>query len=85
MADFKEPQLRNSTRWDYMSRYLPAWIQARQSRTYAIVTAVIGVLLLLRGQSTLSVFPFAAASYFYTRAGLQNFILNSQRKLITAE
>ncbi len=83
-ADLKHAPIRNPSRWDYLSRYLPTWVEARQSRTYAAVCALVGVVLLVRSP-VLAAFPIAAASYFYTNAQLRNFILNSQRKLMIAD
>lgn len=50
LADIKTPSIRNTTRWDYVSRYLETWVDARQSRTYAAVCALVGVLMLVRSR-----------------------------------
>lgn len=84
LADIKTPSIRNTTRWDYVSRYLETWVDARQSRTYAAVCALVGVLMLVRSP-VFAVFPLTAASYFYTNAQLRNYILSSQRKIILVD
>jgi hypothetical protein len=84
LADIKSPSLKYTTRWDYVSRYLETWVDARQSRTYAIVSALVAAILLLRAPF-FAVFPAAAAAYFYTNAQLRNYVLNSQRKIILVD
>jgi hypothetical protein len=83
-GELSHPFLRNVTRWDYVSRYLETWVDARQSRTYAAVCGLVGVVLLTRSP-VLAVFPLSAAAYFYTNAQLRNYILSSNRKIILVD
>ncbi len=85
MADLKHPQLRETVRYDYLMRYLPFWLSRRRNYSYAIISAVVGLLFLLKGIFIVSVVAFAAAAIFYSRVGLSDYILNSQRKIILAE
>ncbi len=67
MADASRPFAKDTSRLEFLERYIPYWREARQFRAYSIMLAIVGVAMLFR-IPLLAVPAFAAAGYFHVRA-----------------
>lgn len=64
IAESKEPMLRATTRWEYISRYLVIWKEYVRFQIYSYALGILGVYLLFV-QPLVAVPCLAASVYFY--------------------
>ncbi len=70
-ADHKTSFVKDSTRLEFLERYIPYWRYARQYRAYSVMLGLVGVFMLFR-QPIAAVPLLAAAGYFHVAAKLKH-------------
>ena len=81
LADVKQPFLRMSTRWTYISRFVDVWKESIRFRTFALVSLIAGVYLLFT-IPIMGLLALAAAAYYWQLYKFRLARLESQRSVM---
>ncbi len=81
LADVKQPFLRMSTRWTYISRWVDIWKESIRFRTFAIVSLIAGVYLIFT-IPIMGILALAAAAYYWQLYKFRMHRLESQRSVM---
>ena len=81
LADVKQPFLRMSTRWDYISRWVDVWKESIRFRTFAVVSLIAGVYLLFT-IPLMGILALGAAAYYWELYRFRVYRLESQRSVM---
>ncbi len=69
-ADHKTTFVKDTTRLEFLERYIPYWRLSRQYRAYSLMLAFVGIVMLIRSP-ILAAPAFAAAGYFHVAGKLK--------------
>ena len=81
LADVKQPFMKMTTRWTYISRYLEIWKESIRFRSFAAVSLMAG-LVLITTIPIAGIFAFAAAAYFWELYKFRRHRLESKRSVM---
>lgn len=81
LADVKQPFLKMSTRWNYISRYLEIWKEGIRYRSFAVVSFLAG-LFLITTVPFMGIVALGAAAYFWEVYKFRRHRLESQRTVM---
>ena len=70
-ADHKTTFVKDTTRLEFLERYIPYWRLSRQYRAYSLMLGLVGIVMLFR-TPILAVPLLAAAGYFHVAAKLKH-------------